>query len=111
MKIEVHREACCFQDDQMGPLDQSFELPDASTLADFLDAVASSRFLQYSSTHVTMDCHIGGQVVAAVSSPSLLWRPAPVFTTPPQTPMRQIAVDGKAEFIFQRGRRVALNAG
>lgn len=101
MKIDVHRQACCFQDDQIGPLDRQFELPADCTLRAFVQAVTDSRFLQFSSTHTTMSCRIGERgEVARVYGPGL-WRVRrPVFRVDAEIPIDRLAAGGTVSFVF-----------
>jgi hypothetical protein len=100
MKLDVKREACCSQDDQMGPLEKSFEMPDESSLGDLLAAVMGSRFLQFSSTHTEMSCRIAGQEVATVFSPYAVPPRAPAFRLPADTSVRSLASNNEVEFVF-----------
>ena len=104
MKFEVHRQACCSQDDQLGPLDQTFELPDQASVGELVDAVAGSRFLQFSSTHTMLICRVAGRDIATVFSPYLGLRRAPVFAVAPDTPVRSLASDNAIEFVFAQDR-------
>lgn len=74
MKLLVVREACCSQDDQIGPLEATYELPAGATVQDLVQAVEKSRFLQFSSTHKTMVGRLGTTDVVQVWS-SLFKRP------------------------------------
>jgi hypothetical protein len=87
----------------MGPLDQTFELPDRCSVRDLVDAVAGSRFLQFSSTHTTLISRISGKEVATVFSPYMEPRRDTVFAVPPETVVRSIAVDNTVDFGFERG--------
>lgn len=104
VKIEVHRQACCSQDDQMGPLDHTFELADEGSVKDLVEAVCAARFLQFSSSHTTLICRISGRDVATVFSPYLEPRRETVFGVPPDTLIRYIATDNAVEFVFEQDR-------
>ena len=54
MQIVVTRQACCSQDDQLGPLDATYTVSANTTVEEFVDQVIQSGFLQYSSTHTSM---------------------------------------------------------
>ena len=103
MKLDVKREACCSQDDQMGPLDKSFEVPDACSLGDLVAAVLGSRFLQFSSTHTEMRCRIAGKEVATVFSPYAVPAQEPAFHLPPATTVQSLASNNAVEFVFRLG--------
>ncbi len=103
MNIEVRREACCSQDDQLGPLETELELPDDCTLAEFVQAVFDSRFLQFSSTHTEMSCRIGTQGEVARVFSRDLWRARqPVFRLDPKSLIAQLAATGLISFVFDK---------
>lgn len=103
MQILVLREACCFQDDQMGPLEATYEVDERCRLDDFLEAVERSGFLQFSSTHTTMSCRFADKEVARVFKPSLLVRRKPDVNVDPATLVRDLALQGTVDFVFVRG--------
>jgi len=70
MKIVVRREACCFQDDQIGPLESEFCVDDGATFASFIDEVVASGFLQYSSTHNHLTGEADGRALVEVFAPA-----------------------------------------
>ena len=84
MKVHVEREACCSQDDQIGPLTATYELPDQATLQDLVDNVLRSGFLQFSSTHTTMVGSIGATDVVRVFGSSFK---APRYVEPGDRPL------------------------
>lgn len=69
MKFHVTREACCSQDDQLGPLAFVYELSADATLQDLTDAVIGSGFLQFTSTHSVMVGELGNDAVVRLFSP------------------------------------------
>ncbi len=105
MKIMVRRQACCSQDDQIGPLEATYDVDERCRLDEFLDAVEASGFLQFSSTHAAMSCLFAGREVARVFRPLYLVRRKPAFTIEPATLVRSIPTRGFVEFIFNSGRR------
>ena len=102
MKIAVHREACCSQDDQLGPLDMAFELDGECRLDAFLAAVMGARFLQFSSSHTEMSCRVAGQEVARVFSPYAAPQQATAFVAAPDALVHSLAPHGAIEFVFDR---------
>jgi hypothetical protein len=103
MKIEVHRQACSSQDDQLGPLSMAYELPDRCSVEDLLRAVIASRFLQFSSTHTAMRCCVAGVEVATVFSPHVVPVREPIFIVDSATLVRSIAPNHPdVEFVFVR---------
>ena len=103
MKIMMVRQACCSQDDQIGPLDAFYEVDERCRLDEFLDAVESSGFLQFSSTHSAMGCVFAGKEVARVFRPLYLVRRKPTFTIDPATLVRDIPTRGHVGFFFDSG--------
>jgi hypothetical protein len=51
MKITVHRQACCSQDDQCGPLEAEYVIEADATFSSLIEIIIKSGFLQFSSTH------------------------------------------------------------
>lgn len=68
MQVLVLRDACCAQDDQLGPLDASFNVSLNTTLGELISAVVESNFLQFSSSHVTLQGEVDGTAVVRVFS-------------------------------------------
>lgn len=83
MLVRVLREACCAQDDQMGPLEATYEVAPASTFGDLIASIVDSRFLQYSSSHVVLQGEVDGvPVVRVFSAHYTRNRPAEFFVDP-----------------------------
>lgn len=51
MKINVIRQACCSQDDQLWPLKINIELDESFTIQDLAKSIGEAKFLQFSGTH------------------------------------------------------------
>jgi len=51
MNINVIRQACCAQDDSLGPLSLNVELKENSTIQDLARSIGEAKFLQFSGTH------------------------------------------------------------
>ncbi|TCM61427.1 hypothetical protein EC844_12825 [Acinetobacter calcoaceticus] len=51
MKITFQREACCSQDDQLGPLEIQLEFEEDVTLEQVMKDILRQGFLQYSASH------------------------------------------------------------
>lgn len=96
------RQACCFQDDQIGPLEAEYDVDEKCRLDEFLDAVERSGFLQFSSTHAQMSCRIGGRKVGTVFGPGYLVRRKPVHAIDPTSLIRNIPSKGAIEFVFEK---------
>ena len=69
MQIQVLREACCAQDDQLGPLEAIYGVRSDTTLRELIATIVESRFLQYSSSHVALQAEVVGTPVVRVFSP------------------------------------------
>lgn len=103
MNVDVRRDACCSQDDELGPLEMRFELPDDCSLQEFLMAVMDSRFLQFTSTHAEMSCRVSGTEVARLFSPYALPLRNAEFTVAPESRFQSLGL-GSVEFVFDRLR-------
>jgi hypothetical protein len=68
MQIRVHRDACCAQDDQMGPLEAVYGVTSGTTFMELIVMIVESRFLQYSASHVTLLGEVAGTPVVRVFS-------------------------------------------
>ena len=51
MIVHITREACCSQDDQLGPLEIQLEFDENATLEQVIKEICRLKFLQYSSSH------------------------------------------------------------
>ena len=51
MIVHITREACCSQDDQLGPLEIQLEFDENVTLEQVIKEICTVKFLQYSSSH------------------------------------------------------------
>lgn len=60
MKIEVVREACCSQDDQLGPLATVVSIPEQGLVWELARATGEANFLQFSGTHRVIDAYCDG---------------------------------------------------
>jgi len=68
MNLEITRQACCVQDDQLGPLMLNLEVVDSSTIQDLARAIGGSGFLQFSGTHNFIVASSGGIELLSISS-------------------------------------------
>ena len=69
MKITVHRQACCSQDDQVGPLEAEFSIDADTTFSSLIQEIVKSGFLQFSSTHNRITGDVEGKGLVEVFSP------------------------------------------
>jgi hypothetical protein len=100
MRVSVTRDACCAQDDQIGPLEMSFELNADATLADLVRAVVSSKFLQYSASHVSLTGFIDESPVVAVPSEYYVPGASPVFLVSSSAPLAPLIKRSSVSFRF-----------
>jgi hypothetical protein len=68
VRVRVLREACCAQDDQLGPLDATYDVRSGATIDDLVSAIVGSRFLQYSSSHTSLVGSVRGRPFVRVFS-------------------------------------------
>ena len=61
MKIEVVREACCSQDDQLGPLSIEVDIPERAMVWELAREIGEANFLQFSGTHRIIDVYCAGK--------------------------------------------------
>jgi hypothetical protein len=99
MRIEISREACCAQDDQIGPLDLMLEIDPDCSLRDLVRRVVEKGFLQYSSTHTTMIGASGETEIVRVSSPYYINK-EPEYFLNPDLPVSEVIKNGDIHFRF-----------
>ena len=68
MQVRVSREACCAQDDQLGPLDATYDVRSGAAIGELVSAIVGSNFLQYSSSHTSMFGSVRGKPFVRVFS-------------------------------------------
>ncbi|HEY9102360.1 hypothetical protein [Chitinimonas sp.] len=102
MHITVTRDACCAQDDQIGPLDMRFEIHTHTRLDELVEQIVASHFLQYSGSHTHMAATIGEQVVAQVYSNYYCPDQPPQYLIPADTPVAGLLEQGTLHFAFIR---------
>ena len=100
MKIQVLREACCAQDDQLGPLEATYEIRSDATIGDLVSTVVESRFLQYSSSHTSLVGLARGRQVVRVFSPFYTQNRSPEFAVHPADLVSALVADQPMEFRF-----------
>ena len=69
MKLTVHREACCSQDDQAGPLEAEYRIEADTKFSSLIEQIIKSHFLQFSSTHNRITGEVDGKQLVEVFSP------------------------------------------
>ena len=99
MRIEITRDACCAQDDQIGQLDMAFEVAPDAPLRDLVTIVIDAGFLQYSSSHVTMLGVAGKTEIVRISS-SYYTKREPEYLLSPDLSISEVLKNGQIHFQF-----------
>ena len=100
LKIRVVRDACCSQDDQIAPLEATYGLRSAATLADFVRAVIDSQFLQFSSTRLCLTASVSGMPLVKVCESDRGPQTSPLFFVSAETPIAPLVGNRIIEFRF-----------
>lgn len=100
MKFHVTREACCSQDDQLGPLAFNYELKADATLQDLTEAVIRSGFLQFTSTHSVMVGEVGNDALVRVFGPHSGPPQGPQYLKAADVPVRNLISPDRLHFRF-----------
>lgn len=100
LQVRVLRDACCSQDDQLGPLEATYSFGAGATLADLVTAVIDSPFLQYSSSHTTLTGFIADTAFVKVFSRFHLPDQAPEFLAARDALLESTVTGKVVEFRF-----------
>jgi len=100
VKFLVTREACCSQDDQLGPLASAYELNADATLQEVSEAVIKSGFLQFTSAHAVMEGQVGNEAVVRVFSPHSGQSRSPQYLKAADLLARDVIGAGELRFRF-----------
>lgn len=98
MDIRVIRQACCAADDQMGPLDATYTVADNASLAQLVQRIQASKFLQFSSTHNRLSGEVDGVCVVEVFA---AWERKPLFHVDPQAAAGTVVGTRTLDFLFR----------
>lgn len=101
MHTKVTRQACCSADDQIGPLDAQYVLDDNATIADLVERIRESRFLQFSSTHNRLSGEVEGVCLVEMFAG---WGRAPQFHVSPQATVDSVIGRRTLDFCFRHIR-------
>lgn len=101
MKFHVSRQACCAQDDQIGPLELVYELGAEATLQDLTEAVIRSGFLQFTSTHSVMVGEVGNDALVRVSDAHFGHAQGPQYLRAADILVRNLIGPGELHFRFE----------
>lgn len=100
MDIKVTRQACCAADDQAGPLEAAYAVEEDSTIADLVERIRASRFLQFSSTHNRLFGEVEGVCLVEV----LAGRAMPEFHVSPVATVGSVIGRRTLDFCFRHGQ-------
>lgn len=97
MDIQVTRQACCSADDQAGPLQAVYSVDEHCTLADLVERIRVSKFLQFSSTHNRLSGLVQGACVVEVLAG---WGSKPEFHVDPAASVGSVIGLHTLDFCF-----------
>lgn len=100
VKFHISRDACCSQDDQLGPLTAAYDLSADATLQDLTEAVIRSGFLQFTSTHAVMVGEVGSDALVRVFGPRSGHPQGPQYLKAADVLMRNLIGPGELHFRF-----------
>jgi hypothetical protein len=100
VQVRVSREACCAQDDQLGPLDATYAVRAGATIAELVSAIVSSCFLQYSSSHTSLVGSVRGKPFVRVFSSYYAPGCGSEFSVPETELVATVVGDQTVEFRF-----------
>ena len=101
MKITVYRQACCSQDDQLGPLEAEYNIGVDTTISSLIQDVAKSNFLQFSSSHNRITGEIDGKEIVVVFSQHFTNNRQPEFKVSPSALAIELLNDKEMSFHFR----------
>ncbi|MGG2096935.1 hypothetical protein ABFY41_04950 [Acinetobacter haemolyticus] len=96
MIVHIIREACCSQDDQLGPLEIQLECDENSTLEQVINEICRVKFLQYSSSHNHMIGRIDDQKIVEI----LLLKEEIIFHIYKDSLVRNLITESGLRFSF-----------
>jgi hypothetical protein len=112
MKITVFREACCSQDDQVGPLEAAYDVEPNESFASLIQRVIQSSFLQFTSSHSGMTGAVDGTDVVELFSVYDEKAGQIEFKVNPNAPIAELLNGNALSFYFHRHRgNVPNNVG
>ena len=100
VQVRVLREACCAQDDQLGPLEAAYSVTRTSTIGELVRTIAESRFLQYSASHTSLVGFVGAEPFVRVFSSHHAAGRAPEFSVPSSSLVSALVGTQTIEFRF-----------
>ncbi|MGY8818961.1 MAG: hypothetical protein ACKVLM_06105 [Pseudomonadales bacterium] len=101
MKIKLSRQACCAQDDQIGPLEIYLELPEGSKMWELAQTVGQSNFLQFSSSHNILNAFCAGKLLFSI--PEIGYhKSAVVYAVGREDPVSIHLAEQEVEFLWPK---------
>jgi len=100
VRVQVLRDACCAQDDQLGPLEATYDVPPGASIGDLVSIVVESRFLQYSSSHTSLVGLVGEKPFVRVFSSYYAPNRGPEFVLPSTELVSTVLGNQTIEFRF-----------
>ena len=100
VKVQVHRQACCAADDQLGPLTADYSIAPDAPLSELIEQIRASCFLQFSSTHTCITGEANGRLLVEVFSAE---GPPPAFHVSPSLPVGSAIGGHTLHFRFLKG--------
>jgi hypothetical protein len=100
MQVRVFREACCAQDDQLGPLEATYDVGSGATIGELVLAIVDSKFLQYSSSHTSLVGSVRGKPLVRVFSSYYAPDRVSEFSVPSTALVANVVGDQPIEFHF-----------
>lgn len=97
LDIQVTRQACCSADDQAGPLQAVYAVDKHCTIADLVERIRASKFLQFSSTHNRLSGLVQGACVVEVFAG---WGRKPEFHVDPAASVGSVIGLHTLDFCF-----------
>lgn len=98
MQVRVTRQACCAADDQAGPLEAVYAMSADATMAELVERIRASKFLQFSSTHNRLSGEVDGVCVVEVFAG---WGRGPQFHADPGAAVAAVVGRHTLDFCFR----------
>ena len=101
MNIKVNRQACCSQDDQVGPLEAEYQVEAETLFSTLIQQIVKSGFLQFTSTHNRMTGEVNGKAVVEVFSTYGGVARQPEYIENPSDPISEVLGGRPLSFYFR----------
>ena len=107
MKVTIFREACCYQDDQVGPLDAEFIVEANETFFSLIQKIINSGFLQFTSSHSRITGEIDERDLVEIFSTYDEKAGQIEFKVNPNTPAVDLLNEKVLSFYFHHARNLS----